>query len=138
MATENAGRGRGEEGEARWSGQKIGHKINSIQSAGWSLLLGSNISRRFPLRGRVGSRSPGEGTNNGTLYRAPGARSQHPYIIIHTGKKAEGTFAAPPKVGGARGYRRHQVFRIKHLASVSRNYVTSYIRELHFNDFSIL
>jgi len=39
-------------------------------------------------------RSPGEGANNGTLYRAPGAQSQHPYIIIHTGKKAGGTFTA--------------------------------------------
>jgi len=57
-----------------------------------SLLLGSNISRRSPLRGRVGSFSRG-GRNNRTLYRAPGAQSQHPYIIIHTGKKAGGTFA---------------------------------------------
>lgn len=86
-------KGRGEgKGGVRWSGQKIGHKINSIQPAEYSLLLGSNISWRSPLQGRVGSFSRG-GCNNGTLYRAPDAQSQHPYIIIHTGKKAGGTFA---------------------------------------------
>jgi len=59
VAAEDAGRKRGEEGEVRWSGQKIGHKINSIQSAECSLLLGSNISRRSPLRGIVGPFSRG-------------------------------------------------------------------------------
>lgn len=51
--------GEREGGGVRWSGQKIGHKINSIQPAECSLLLGSNISRRSPLRGRVGSFSRG-------------------------------------------------------------------------------
>lgn len=89
-----------------WSGQKIGHKINSIQPAEYSLLLGSNISRRSPLRGRVGSFSRG-GRNNGTLYRAPGAQSQHPYIIIHTGKKAGGTFAERKRLGDGAELSRH-------------------------------
>lgn len=112
-----------EERGVRWSGQKIGHKINSIQPAECSLLLGSNISRRSPLRGRVGSFSRG-GCNNGTLYRAPGAQSQHPYIIIHTGKKTGGTFAKRKDWGTAK-LSRYRKFRIKYFSNVSRDYIAS-------------
>lgn len=108
-----AARRRGEELDG--VGKKIGHKINSIQPAECSLLLGSNISRRSPLRGRVGSFSRG-GRNNGTLYRAPGAQSQHPYIIIHAGKKSRGHLCRALRLGDGGTFEAPRVFRIKYFS----------------------
>nr|KAF7429113.1 hypothetical protein H0235_005511 [Vespula pensylvanica] len=51
-----------------------------------SLLLGSNISRRFHPAGREGSFSRGVFTTM-EPFTQPLAPSQHPYIIIHSGKK---------------------------------------------------
>ncbi|XP_076240722.1 uncharacterized protein LOC143183150 [Calliopsis andreniformis] len=80
-----------------WSGpreKKIQHKINSIQLAECSLLLARQYftSVSPATRGREGSFSKG-GCATMEPFTQPLAPSQHPYIIIHTGKKPGGTYA---------------------------------------------
>lgn len=110
-------------GELDGVGKKSGIKLTvySLQNAVCCLAV---IFHEGLPCGAEWVRSPGGGCNNGTLYRAPGAQIQHPYIIIHTGKKAGGTFAKRKDWGTAK-LLRYRKFRIKYFSNVSRDYIAS-------------
>lgn len=110
-------------GELDGVGKKSGIKLTvySLQNAVCCLAV---IFHEGLPCGAEWVRSPGGGCNNGTLYRAPGAQIQHPYIIIHIEKKAGGTFAKRKDWGTAK-LLRYRKFRIKYFSNVSRDYIVS-------------
>lgn len=103
----DGGWGRG--GEARWSGQKIGHKINSIQSVQNAVCCLAVIFHEGLPCGVEWVRSPREGATMEPFTEPPVPRTS-----IHTSsfipeKKPGGTFAMRKDWGIAK-LSRHQVF----------------------------
>lgn len=118
-------RGQGEEG-VRWSGQKIGHKINSIQPAECSLLLGSNISRSSPLRGEWVSVLQGRAQQWNPL---PSPRCPEPASIHHHSywKKRAGGTSVADVWGAERVLSRHREY---FASSIFRTYIGRLHRRL--------